>query len=877
MADHAHDRRVQDLFARVLEAPPEARKALLDAASGDDAALRAEVDELLGHHAAAEAFLARPALLDALPAGAAPPGEHPARLGGYAIEGVLGEGGMGVVYLARQESPRRQVALKVLRPGTIAPRALRRFEQEAQMLGRLQHPGIAQIHEAGTADTGSGPQPFFALEYVRGPSILEHADAAGLGARERLALLAEVCDAIQHAHDKGVIHRDLKPGNVLVDTSSGRAQPKVLDFGVARATDSDVQTATLLTGVGQLVGTVPYMSPEQAAGDRDRIDARSDVYALGVIAYELLTGRLPYELTGKALHEAVRTIREDEPTPLSAVNAVLRGDAETLVLKALEKDPARRYSSAAAFAEDIRRWIRDEPIRARPASALYQLGKFARRNRALVAGITGVFVALVLGLVGTGWQARIAARERDRATDGWQAEEEARIAAYAALDRANRVSEWFQELLGRAAPGASGPDVRLADVLDRAVAELPGALKGVPDVEADVRATVGRTYARLGRLAEAERELRAALELCERAGAAAVTRAEDVRGYLGQILERRDRPAEAEPLLTAALEHFSRGPGANPERRAEIAGALGLVMKRQDRLEEAAVLLEGALERLLRNRGARSPEVVTMQVTYGNVLSTLGRLAEAERIEGEALAAARDVAGPLDPLTLTALNNLACTLQRRGELERALPLFREAHDLGLRVQGESHPDSLARANNLAGVLGNLGQNEEARALYERLIPLLHEQLGPRHVNTLMAEGNLALQLSRLKLHAQAEALHREVLDHMRETLGPTDSRTIAELFNLSWSVGQQLRFDEALDLNLEAVRLADESLGADTWERWFYRRVLGSLLEAMQRCDEAVPHLELAADNLRRLLGAEHRVAKDAADTLARCRLRLGR
>src|SRR5215468_3470847 len=256
-----------------------------------------------------------------------PPARHiPSRIGRYSILRILGEGGMGTVYEAEQESPKRAVALKVIRAGHVSPEMLRRFEHESAVLGRLQHPGIAQVYEAGTVQDERGHSvPFFAMEFIRGVPLTDFAEKWKLGTGQRLDLIARICDAVYHAHQKGIIHRDLKPGNILVDESG---QPRILDFGVARATDSDIQQATLQTDIGQLIGTVPYMSPEQVGGDPGELDTRSDVYALGVIAYELLAGRLPYDLKRRAIHEAARVIREEEPTRLSVVNRTLRGDVE---------------------------------------------------------------------------------------------------------------------------------------------------------------------------------------------------------------------------------------------------------------------------------------------------------------------------------------------------------------------------------------------------------------------------------------------------------------------------------------------------------------------------------------------------------------------
>src|SRR4030095_10412797 len=340
------------------------------------------------------------------------------QVGLYKLTRLIGEGGMGAVYEAEQDQPRRTGAPKVLKAGLASPELLRRFAQESQALGRLQHPGIAQIYDAGTADTGYGPQPYFAMEFIRGETLRDYAAKHHLNARQRLEIVVKVCDAVHHAHQRGLIHRDLKPANILVDENG---QPKILDFGVARVTDSDAQ-ATMQTDVGQLVGTLAYMSPEQVLADPLELDTRSDVYALGVILYELLAGRLPYNIS-KKLHEALQTIKEEDPSKLSSIDRSYRGDIETIVAKALEKDKGRRYTSAAELAADIAHHLKDEPIVAQPPSTRYQLEKFAKRHKALVIGLAAVVVALLTGGVFTTWQWLRASRaetaalqDRDRAT-----------------------------------------------------------------------------------------------------------------------------------------------------------------------------------------------------------------------------------------------------------------------------------------------------------------------------------------------------------------------------------------------------------------------------------------------------------------------------
>jgi tetratricopeptide (TPR) repeat protein len=407
--------RIEGLFHQAADLPPEGQRALLDSACRDDPGLRAAVERLLADDARLRAddgteFLDSPLVrLPRAPAGPAGPA-LPACVGRYRVLRLLGEGGMGAVYEAEQDSPRRLVALKVIRPGLLSPALLQRFAREAQILGRLHHPGIAQVYDAGVAESG---QPYFAMELIAGVPLDDYARLRSLTPSARLELLARVCGAVQHAHERGVIHRDLKPGNILVDESG---QPKVLDFGVARAADADLLTSADRTRTGQVVGTLSYMSPEQVAAKPAGLDQRSDVYTLGVILFELLAGHRPYILDDLPLPEAARVIREQEPSRLGAVDTRFRGDIETIVAKALEKDRARRYPSAADLAADIRRHLANEPIRARPPSALYQLRKFVRRHTALVASTVAILTLLLVGGAVTAWQAvQLARAERDQA------------------------------------------------------------------------------------------------------------------------------------------------------------------------------------------------------------------------------------------------------------------------------------------------------------------------------------------------------------------------------------------------------------------------------------------------------------------------------
>ena len=518
--------------------------------------------------------------------GAADARRLPVTVGHYRIVRILGEGGMGTVYEAEQEHPRRTVALKVIKPGWASPELLRRFELESHALGRLQHPGIAQIYEAATADSGSGPQPYFAMEFIRGDSLRVHAASRRLNTRERLALIVKVCDAVQHAHQRGIIHRDLKPGNILVDESG---QPKILDFGVARVTDSDAY-ATRQTDVGQLVGTLAYMSPEQVSADPLALDVRSDVYALGVILYELLAGQLPYAI-GRQLHEVTRAIREEDPARLSSISRVYRGDIETIVAKALEKEKTRRYGSAADLASDIGRHLRDEPIAARPPSTVYQLRKFARRHQALVWGIAAVFVVLVAGIIASTWQAARATR--------------AEQAAKAEAATATAINDFLlNDLLSQAAAQSQAradvtpdPDLKVRTALDRAATRIEGKFDTQPVVAASIHMTIGNAYRELGLLTEAEQHHTRAVDLRRRV--LGEEHADTLSGdnNLGQLHREQGKYAEAEHVLTRTLQVRQRVLGEeHPETLITMAN-LGLVLHEQGKYAEAEPILSRSWKR----------------------------------------------------------------------------------------------------------------------------------------------------------------------------------------------------------------------------------------------------------------------------------------
>jgi WD40 repeat protein/predicted Ser/Thr protein kinase len=458
MSEQPHSR-VRSLFDQAADLPQEERGAFLDAACDGDAGLRALVERLLAYDTGAGIDEDENGLPKSTPARAPEvtvpnstspwpveaPG-LPSRIGRYRVVRLHGEGGMATVYEAEQDQPRRTVALKVIRPGLVTPELVKRFRHEAEILARLQHPGIAQIHEAGVADDG---RPFFAMEFIRGMPLDRYAHGRRLDVPARLELLARVCDAVQHAHDTGVIHRDLKPRNILVDETG---QPTVLDFGIARVTDPDLLLTANETRTGQLLGTLNYMSPEQIAADSSGLDARSDVYTLGVILYELLAHRLPYQLDQLSVHEVARVIEQEEPPRLGSIDRRYRGDIETIVAKALEKERTRRYASADDLASDVRRHLRRETILARKVSSAERSWRWARRNPS-IAVLVGVLIGvLLLATAGSLVAARrfyslAGAREAQRlAADQARVQE---ASARRSADLANASLRTTQEMLRR--------------------------------------------------------------------------------------------------------------------------------------------------------------------------------------------------------------------------------------------------------------------------------------------------------------------------------------------------------------------------------------------------------------------------------------------
>lgn len=736
----------------------------------------------------------------------------PAQLGRYRVLDLLGEGGMGVVYLAEQDSPRRTVALKIMRPGALSPRLLRRFELESQVLGRLQHPGIAQVFEAGVFDGASGSrnaQPFFAMEHIRGVPLTVFADGANptagpLDRAARIELFIRVCEAVQHAHAKGVIHRDLKPANILVIADAqvpGFGQPKILDFGVARATDGDIAAATLQTDVGQLVGTVPYMSPEQIAGDPNELDTRSDVYTLGVILYELLCGRLPHRVHDKTVPEAVRIIGQEDPDPPSSVNRGLGGDLQTIILKSLEKDRARRYQSASELAADLRRYLLDEPISARPPSRAYQLRKFASRNRGLVIGTLASVVLLVAGVVGVSWQAV-------RATRGWEL-------AAAEYDNAVAVNQFLNQMLASADPeNAMGRDVTVREVLDESSRSV-GDLTDRPRVYISIRGTLSNTYRSIGDLERSLEHARAAFESSRSGFGEDSELAIEAQRTLAIALSEKGEHAEAERLNRDAIERIARLRGEESAEYALVQSELARVMLETGRIREAVDLWRTWLPRIESRLGPEHRETLTTMNNMAIALKDLGEYRESDDLLRRLIEIRERVHGRDHPQTLYAINSLAANIQRQGRNEEAEPLFRETLDRRRRILGDNHVSTIASAGNLGVTLISMGKLAEAEPLIAEAMAGNRRLLGPEHAKTLIMMANQAYLLEELGRSEEAEALYRETIEIRRKATGGRDPETWAPMNNLATLYHRRGKLDEADALFRELLDLCGRSLPPD--------------------------------------------------------------
>lgn len=747
--------RVESLFEGACALAASDRGAWLRARCADDAEVLGKVERMLARDADDAASLDVSAIGEGLCAALAD--EAQARLlgefgaqGRYQIRSLVGEGGFGSVYLAEQIEPvRRLVALKVIKLGMDTRRILARFEAERQTLAKMNHPGIARLLDAGMTGTG---RPYFVMELVEGEPISKHCERNAIGLRERLELFVRVCDAIRHAHQKGVLHLDIKPSNVLVVQRDGGAHPVVIDFGIARALDEPARTGgTVATGMANSVGTPEYMSPEQADESRD-IDTRSDIYSLGVLLYRLLTGATPFDrasLSRSSIAQMHRLIREQEPQRPSirarsrdpgsgpgagdpAWSRALARDLDWIVLKAIERDPARRYPTVDELAADVRRFLNTEPVMARPQSATYRFSKFARRHRMPLAAGIGAVVLLVAGVMGTSIGMVRAGRQAS------VAKSEATL-AMALNDFLN------YDLLTAMESQNRGHDVTMREILDDAARRIEGRYTDEPRLEIAVRSALARSYRYLGLFDEAKPHADRAIELGRRTPDAPIAPLIDALLIRADINNADERPTDAKPLLEEALELGVALEGESGWYPLLIMNSLAQTERRLTHFDRA----EGLYLRIISTRSAmgaekdNQKELLAARSNLATLYFVQSRLGEAEPLMVEVLSGARSTLGPDHPVTLKATYDLARLFREQGRAAEAIAMLEPLAESMRRLRGESHPHTLFVLVELARALWDSGQLEGALEARIRIANAQREAAGDQSHQFLEAAAAVA--------------------------------------------------------------------------------------------------------------------------------------
>ena len=807
----------------------------------------------------------------------------------------VGVGGFGLVFVAEQQDPvRRKVALKVLKPGMDTREVIARFEAERQALALMDHPNIAKVHDAGTTDTG---RPYFVMELVKGVPITDYCDQAQLTPRQRLELFIPVCQAVQHAHQKGIIHRDLKPSNVLVTLHDGTPVPKVIDFGVAKAIGQHLTEKTIYTRLTQMIGTPLYMSPEQAEMSGLDIDTRSDIYSLGVLLYELLTGTTPFDRQrfGKAAFDEIRRIiREEEPPrpstrltslgeTLSSVSAkrnmepkklsaLAKGDLDWIVMKALEKDRSRRYETASGFAADVRRFLAEEPVEARPPSAWYSFRKLALRNKAALTTVALVAGALVLGTAVATWQAVRATRAEEQARAGEQ--------------RAMAVQYFLDQVMAAPRPkgleGGLGKDVSLRETADAIEPKIAAHFKDQPTVEASLRNTLGLTYWHLGRPDLAVRQHERALELREAVLGPDHPDTVISRNNLALAYKDSGQPALAIPLFERALEAFRRLRGPDHPDTLACQNNLALAYQGAGQLDRAISLFERTLEACRRGLGPDHTLTLTCRNNLGLAKMAVGDPSSAiplfdEVRKGlttalgpdhldtilceESLAAAymavrkptlavplfeealkklTELLGGDDARTLACQNSLATAYVAVGKPDQAIPLFDEALKGLAKASGPDHPDTFACRGDLGVAYVAVGEPAKAEPLLREYLQWARKQLGEADPRTAGATAQLGTALVQQRKWAEAEPFLRASLEWARKQLGEADPRTAGAMAQLGMDLIQQRKWVEAEPL-LRGCLAIREPIQPDDWTTFNTRSMLGGSLLGQNRYAEAEP------------------------------------
>jgi eukaryotic-like serine/threonine-protein kinase len=792
----------ESLFIAALELPNAAdRQGFLEKTCAGNVALRQRVERLLAAHMEILGILDRPggpAGPTAVNAGFAPnivpAGEHVGSVvaGRYRLLEEIGAGGMSTVWKAEQTQPvRRMVALKLIKAGMDSRTVLSRFEAERQALALMEHPNIARVLDGGTTESG---RPFFVMEYVKGVPFTRYCDDARLTIAQRLTLFVPVCKAVQHAHIKGVVHRDLKPSNILICLYDGQPVPKVIDFGLAKAIQERLTERTLHTAHGVLVGTPLYMSPEQAQFNNVDVDARADVYALGVILYELLTGTTPLErrrLKEAAWHELLRLIKEEEPPRPSArlsdsdalpslaaqrqlepvrLARLVRGELDWIVMKCLEKDRTRRYETASGLARDVECYLADEPVEACPPSAGYRLRKFLRRHRVPALAATTILLLLVAGIVGTTWGLIRADRARKAEADRAEGEKRANQKAQKLLQQIEKGSEILASVFGDLDPRAEEKEGRplraiLGDKLDRAAAELEGDAVGDPLVVANLQVRLGRTYRALG------------------------------------------HAAEAKVLFTKAIAIRRAHLGPDNTDTLAVMSQLALTLKDTGEIPESIAVLEQVLAAQMRQLGP-STNIRDILVTRNGLAVAYwftGKTSEACALLEQVRDAAIAELGPDDALAIEALDNLSGVYMTLGKRAEAVALAQQVRDTQVKKHGADHPIAIASLNNLARRYQDAGRMRQALALFEEARDASVPKLGAEHRSTLIILDNLARLYRAFNRLAEAIPLAEQVRDARVTTLGAYHPDTIYTMDNLGQAYQANREPEKALDMFQKAV------------------------------------------------------------------------